>query len=357
MSVKVAACLMLKNECKRIQTTLDSIDSVVDGIIVYDTGSTDNTVEIVKSFTSAPVHLLEGEFENFAASRNILLEFANTFKDQYDYFLLLDCNDELQGDLKKELLEHPTAGHFLVPQVWQTDHLNKYYNIRVLRSGMDFKYVGSVHEYIETPKESILAKLENTSIFQDRRQDDDKSKNRWSRDIEILNKEYSDNPTDPRTLFYLAQTYACLKDIDNAYKYYKLRTTFKGFYEERFVAMERCGDYTKDEQEKIVWYLKAFELIERVEPLLKIAEIYKAKRKFYMSYLFTELACKLKFPTQCVLFVDKSAYDYKRWHLMGIVGYYAGKFKEGEEGCKKAIIAGNNVPLDASNLAFYINRN
>lgn len=55
MSVKVAACLMLKNECKRIQTTLDSIDSVVDGIIVYDTGSTDNTVEIVKSFTSAPV--------------------------------------------------------------------------------------------------------------------------------------------------------------------------------------------------------------------------------------------------------------------------------------------------------------
>lgn len=353
MNCRIAVCLMLKNESKRIQVTLDSIDSVVDGVIVYNTGSTDDTVDKVKAFTSAPVHILDGQFENFAISRNKLLDFANQFKDDYDYFLLMDCNDELQGDIKAELAKHPDATHFLVPQLWQTDHINKYYNIRLIKSGMDFRYEGPVHEYLKIPEQTTPVKLTHTTLFQDRRQDDNKSKHRWKRDLVLLLEEYEKAPKDPRTVFYLAQTYGCLKQYDEAYKYYKIRVGLEGFYEERFIAMERCGDYSKIDHKKITWYLRAFDFIERVEPLLKIVEIYKAKRKFKLAYIFISLACELNFPETCILFVDKSAYDYKRWHLMGIIGYYVGKYNEGVKGCKKAIAAGNNIPLDTSNLAFY----
>lgn len=354
--MKIAACLMLKNESKRIQTTLDSIDLAVDGIIVYDTGSTDNTINKVKAFTGGPVHLLEGEFEDFAISRNKLLAFANQFKDQYDYFLLLDCNDELQGDLKTEIVKYPNATHFLVPQLWQTNYINKFYNIRVIKSGLDFKYVGAVHEYIDTPDNAVSVKLKIPSIFQDRRQDSEKSESRWRRDLILLKKDHENNPTNERTVFYLAQTYGCLGFIDQAYKYYKRRTELKGFCEERFIAMERCGDYSTKDHKKISWYLSAFELIERVEPLIKIATIYKDKGNFRMAYLFVSKACQLDYPETCILFVDKSAYDYKRWHLMSIVSYYVGRFEEGKEACKKAIEAGNNISLDVSNFAFY-NRN
>lgn len=358
MSCRIAACLMVKNESKRIQVTLDSIDGVVDGLIVYDTGSTDDTLAKVKAFSSAPVHLLEGEFENFSVSRNKLLAFANRWKDDYAYFLLMDCNDELQGDLKSELAAHPDATHFLVPQLWQTDYINKYYNIRIIKSGLPFRYQGPVHEYLElttTPSSSSAAavKLTHTSLFQDRRQEDTKSELRWNRDLDLLLQEYTRDPNDPRTVFYLAQTYGCLQRYSEAYRYYKLRLGLEGFYEERFIAMERCGDYSQQDDKKVRWYLRAFDLIERVEPLLKIVEVYKAKRKFKVAYAFLTLACELPFPDTCILFVDRTAYDYKRWHLMGIIAYYVGKYAEGIEGCQKAIAAGINVPLDTSNLAFY----
>lgn len=344
---------MLKNESKRIGVTLDSVENVVDGLVVYDTGSTDDTLVKVRAFEGGPVHILEGQFDNFATSRNKLLEFANTFKDQYDYFLLLDCNDELQGDVKTEIAKYPDAIHFLVPQLWQTDHINKYYNIRIIKSGLDFEYVGSVHEYLKTSASAEPVKLKDTSIFQDRRQDDNKSELRWKRDLVLLEEAHKNDPEDPRTVFYLAQTHGCLGNTEEAYKYYKLRVGLGGFYEERFVAMEKCGDLSESFYKRITWYLRAFELIERVEPLLKIAVLFKNKHKFSMAYAFIRAACELEFPEKCMLFVDKSAYDYKRWHEMGVIAYYAKKYDEGKEACEKAIAAGNNVPLDTSNLAFY----
>lgn len=46
--IQIAVAIMVKNEEKRIEITLNSIKDEVDGIILFDTGSTDNTVGIVK---------------------------------------------------------------------------------------------------------------------------------------------------------------------------------------------------------------------------------------------------------------------------------------------------------------------
>jgi len=93
--LQLAVVLMVKNEEKRIEITLTSVKDVVDGIVVFDTGSEDKTVDIMKRFAKTHnlhFHLLQGQFEDFATSRNRLLEFAD--KHLYDYLLLLDSNDE-----------------------------------------------------------------------------------------------------------------------------------------------------------------------------------------------------------------------------------------------------------------------
>ena len=68
------------------------------------------------------------------------------------------------------------------------------------------------------------------------------------------------------------------------------------------------------------------------------------------------MACELKYP-ECILFVDKLAYDYKRWHVLGICAYYVEKYEEGRKACLIAIENGRkqniNVDIDISNLKFY----
>lgn len=63
--IQIAVAIMVKNEEKRIEITLNSIKDEVDGIILFDTGSTDNTVGIVKKskINNLHLHVLEGVFE------------------------------------------------------------------------------------------------------------------------------------------------------------------------------------------------------------------------------------------------------------------------------------------------------
>jgi hypothetical protein len=128
--------------------------------------------------------------------------------------------------------------------------------------------------------------------------------------------------------------------------------------------MMNCGNISiklnHEWHDSMKWYIKAFELIPRAEPLVKITEYYQKHKNWLLAYTFINLASQLEYPNNCTLFVDRMSYDYKRWHLKGIVSYYAGFFDEGEEACKKAILAGIknnlNVEIDKNNLKFYKDR-
>ena len=114
--MKLAAILMVKNESPRIRVTLDSVASVVDGLIVFDTGSEDSTIDIVKEFSresKIPLHLKIGKFQNFAVSRNELLAFADAVPD-YDYYLLMDSNDELVLSTTKDVLKNKIFEYIII---------------------------------------------------------------------------------------------------------------------------------------------------------------------------------------------------------------------------------------------------
>lgn len=388
-NIQIAAAIMVKNEEKRIETTLNSIKKDVDGIVLFDTGSTDNTIDIVKKYVeinNLKLHLLEGVFEDFSTSRNEMLEFAETFS--YDYMLLLDCNDELKfnnvsdSSVKtiqkkksryqqnqnqnqnhqslKKLLDHKKdIDGFMVHQKWHIgpNYDLDYFNIKIIKTKLGFRYKGSVHEYIVTPEGLTIDKLEGIVIYQDRVADNDgKTFNRWENDLVLLKKDLEINPNDSRSQFYLAQTYDGLCKKDEAFEAYKLRyENIEGFYEERFLAALNCGRLINDDEEKIKWYLRSFEIIERSEPLVEIAKIYRIKNQFLLAYTFARTACDLEFPTNCTLNVDKKSYDHDRWHELSISCYYIKKYKMGKEACQKAIDSGYDNNLNLHNMNFYLN--
>jgi hypothetical protein len=370
--ITIGALIMMKNEKKRLHVTLESIKDTIDFLVIYDTGSTDCSIEICEDFckkNNIPLRLKKGTFVNFEVSRNESLDWAYTF-DDIDYLLLLDVNDELQNgnaliQLAKEFIDkEPTA--FLLRQQWFSFALDSYYNIRFIKSRKEWYYKGVVHEYIKTNNKDydhIFRASDDIILYQDRTQDDDKTGKRFFRDKELLLAEYKKDPTEPRTVFYLAQTCSCTGDVNDSYYYYKIRSTLEdGFFEERFHAYLKAGELSEklllDWSDSLGWYMKAFEFLERAEPLVRICEHYNYIKHWKLAYFFANLACQLEYPKELILFVDKLCYDYKRWHLMGIVAFYAQEYHSGKAACLKAIEYAQANPnidgkIDESNLKFY----
>jgi len=401
----IGLLMMVKNENKRLHVSLNSVIGHVDALIIFDTGSTDNTIDIIRNFSETHkinLYLIQGEFTNFSISRNTSLHYADSIG--VHYLLLLDCNDELRGgkNLKLFVNDYFTKNNncFLVCQEWFNGLNEKYYNIRLVKNRCGWRYRGSVHEWMkDTNKEGpeptypVIRIPDELGIvlYQDRTQDDDKSGKRFTRDRELLLKDHLTNPKDPRTLFYLAQTCECLLKYDEALYYSKLRLEQDGFEEEKFHSYMRCGNsclqLEHNWEDVMGWYIKAYEHSLRAEAVVKIADYYRHRaltqdslenhnrmvhnslqegkevkvpynRKptnfWRIAYMFAHEACDLSYPDYCILFVDKGMYDYYRWHLMGIIGFYVGKYEEGKAAALKALATKINPEENEKILKFYL---
>ncbi|HMK26931.1 MAG TPA: glycosyltransferase family 2 protein [Chitinophagaceae bacterium] len=93
---QLSVVIICKNEADIIDKTLQSLDGLCDDIIVYDNGSTDNTLEQIKKFN---VHLQQGTWEGFGQTKNKAIALA-----KYDWILSLDADEAIDDELKRSLL-------------------------------------------------------------------------------------------------------------------------------------------------------------------------------------------------------------------------------------------------------------
>ena len=87
----LTACLIVKDEEEMLGACLESVRDAVDEIVVYDTGSSDGTVQIARD---AGATVVEGEWEDsFAVARNAALSHARG-----EWVLSIDADERLQAD-------------------------------------------------------------------------------------------------------------------------------------------------------------------------------------------------------------------------------------------------------------------
>jgi len=110
--MKLSFCIIVKNEEASLPRCLSSVKDLVNEIVVLDTGSTDKTVEIAKSF-GAKVYYFEW-CNDFAAARNEALKYV-----QGDWVLVLDADEVLTPEI--------------VPQIKQTIESDRYLVINLIR--------------------------------------------------------------------------------------------------------------------------------------------------------------------------------------------------------------------------------
>ena len=103
--MNISAVVLAKNNEKTIENTLNSLKEF-DDVVVYDNGSTDETLNIVKKFSN--VNLVKGEFKGFGWSKNNASSFAKN-----DWILIIDSDEvvdiELLNELKTKILDEKTV--------------------------------------------------------------------------------------------------------------------------------------------------------------------------------------------------------------------------------------------------------
>jgi len=91
----LSVVIVCKNEAEIISKLLQSLEGLTDDVVIYDTGSTDNTLQIVKQY---PVSVRQGPWEGFGKTKQ-----KSTSLAKYDWVLCLDADEAIDEELKKSL--------------------------------------------------------------------------------------------------------------------------------------------------------------------------------------------------------------------------------------------------------------
>lgn len=361
--------LMVKNEEKTIVATLKPfLEAGIRNYLVLDTGSKDNTVLIAHQLlknAGVLYHLFEEEFINFSVSRNRALELAEQLFPKSHFLIMPDAEWVLTNVSKllffcKQEINHDTPLYLIKIQM---ENL-AFYSARLFRTAANVRFVGAVHE---VPSIIAYNKIPEGIYFdfKSSHQGRENSKARWTRDLELLLKEYQNdtrNP-NPRNVFYLAQTYECLGKLDEAFFFYNLRTTLKGWDEETYISMLRLGFIAEKRsntspdlyswEAALKYYHRAFSLRpRRIEPLVRIADHYWPDN-IPLCYLYANYACQMPYPSEDILFVDTFAYDYLRFEILSRCAWHLQKYTEGLDATKRALSTRPDTPHLINNLYLY----
>lgn len=141
---KLCLNMIVKNESKVILRLLQSVLPLIDGYCICDTGSTDNTVEIIETFmkeNNKTGVIVREPFRDFGYNRTHALNEAAKVPNM-DYLLLLDADMILTGSALKD----PQA--FKKTLVTDVYHLCQgspeyyYKNVRIMRNYKGYSYWG-----------------------------------------------------------------------------------------------------------------------------------------------------------------------------------------------------------------------
>lgn len=364
----IVVALMIKNEASSIQATLSSyVAGGLKHFVILDTGSTDDTVFLTRDYCKQyPItaYIEEEPFIDFAQSRNRTLELAEQFFPNAVFIIMPDAEWHLQypAELIK-FCEQERAQ--MTPLYLLTIKMNniEFTTARLFRASERIRFQGAVHE---APNRLSEIKAPDPICFQvlSTQQGIAKSKQRWERDLVVLSNTLAANADDPRTVFYLAQTYECLERLEDAYRIYQQRAKLIGWDEENFITLFRLGCLAQrlsqnQEQSEVAWdaamnyFLQAFALRpHRIEPLVKMAEQYWPSNA-QACYLFIKHAYAIPYPKQDLLFIEKDMYTYDRYEIMSRCAWYMGDFVLGEEATLKALAIRPNTPHLCRNLELY----
>jgi len=329
---KICLNMIVKNESKIISRMLKSVLPVIDFYCICDTGSTDNTIEVITDFFNEhkiPGKITNEPFKDFGYNRTFSLQQCADLPA--DYLLLMDADMILQTQNLniEEFKNSLTMDAYCLFQ--GTDDFY-YKNIRIIKNNPAITYWGVTHEYVKLPQGSKEGMIEKNKLFIHDIGDGGAKVDKYERDIRLLKKGLEENPDDVRYTFYLANSYRDSGQYENAIETYKKRIELGGWIEEIWhscYSIGNCYRNMNDMPNAVFYWMKAYEKVpDRIENLYEIVKYFRetsCNRLANIFYEFADFERKKKLNYDH-LFLQKDVYNYKLDYEFTINGYYVNRF-------------------------------
>lgn len=340
---------MCKNEEHCIKTTLESVYKYIDYWIVCDTGSQDNTCNIVKNFfkeKNIPGELFVDEWKGF--DKNKTLMFERAYK-KTDFVLHLDADDFFVGYLNKNLL---------------INEKKDIYNFNYRRGSANFKtsslynnhhkwiYVGVAHNYIKCiDKDPNLTRSDifvNDDLYVDNNERGARKfdPNKYINDALKLKEQFFevlyDDPHDllRRSVFYTGQSYMDAGFYKEAIQWYtlfcELKNTWIEEYFESVVRIGKCMIKLNIDENRIKSQLeKAIDILpDRAEPYFILGKYFNDKSNTNLGYYYLNSAKNknlLEVSKKYTLFINIFNYGKYVNDELSVACFWTDRLTEGYE--------------------------
>ena len=293
---KISVYAISKNEHQNVKLWYESMKEA-DEIIVLDTGSTDNTVELLKECKKIKVYEQVINPWRFDKARNISLSYVS--KDS-DICICTDLDERFNPGWRKALEKYwqndATRGRYLYN--WSFDknnHPGTTFYINKIHTRNNYIWVHPVHEVLScTDKEKEILIPE---ITLNHHQDIKKTRHTY---LPLLELSVKEEPNDDRNTHYLGREYMYYKEYDKAiatlHKHLNLPSaTWK---DERCASMRYiafcyyCKGYI---EESIMWYKKSIKEAPHLrEPYFDLGYLYYSLKDYINAEKYLRQALKIK---------------------------------------------------------------
>jgi tetratricopeptide (TPR) repeat protein len=323
---KLCLNMIVKNESRIIERLLQTVLPVIDTYCICDTGSTDDTIKKIRDFmtkSGKPGIVFTEPFKNFGYNRSVALDKASAWGE---YVLLLDADMKLV--IKPEFLLFKQSMNLDGYHILQQNVDMKYYNTRIIKTGIGVKCVSPTHEYYDFPEKAKQGKIENV-IYIDDIGDGGSKADKFSRDIRLLKEGLEEEPKNPRYHFYIANSYKNTGQYKEGIEWYKKRVELGGWIEEVFYSLFEIGNSyneLKDYERAVFYWLEAWNKHpRRAESLHELVKHYRIHSKHQLSQTFCDIGKSIPFPKEDLLFIKHNVYDHLFDYEQSVLYYYTKK--------------------------------
>ncbi|MBI5706139.1 MAG: tetratricopeptide repeat protein [Armatimonadetes bacterium] len=218
--IKLSACLIVKNEERHLERCLRSIANHVDEIVVVDTGSTDSTIEIARSF-DAKIGFFKW-CDDFSAARNESLRMATG-----NWVLWIDADEEVDPRswtaIAEGLIRPQFGGYYVrILNLMDKEGRQQYVHtpVRIFQRLPEVHFEGRVHEQVLQCFDQLgmpSATLRNVTLnHYGYAPEDMQEKRKIDRTVGMLEREVDESPEDSFHWFNLANAYSVAKRPEDA---------------------------------------------------------------------------------------------------------------------------------------------
>lgn len=217
LGLRLSLCMIVRDEQEMLGRCLEAVREAVDEMVIVDTGSTDATIEIARSFGA---RVIEREWTgSFGEARNVAFDAATG-----DWTLVLDADEILvreDAPLLRSLTGRTWREAFYVAETNYTGELDAgtavtHNTLRVFRNRPQYRYRGRLHEQIANTLPTYLPeRLEYTNVRVEHygylgAVRDAREKSR--RNIELLRMQQEEGTDTPFLHYNLGAEYAVAGD-------------------------------------------------------------------------------------------------------------------------------------------------